>query len=418
MRGVVWVVLLFVAAVVAATALGTNDGLVTIAWGAWRTDLSLNLFVLLLVGFCGLTVLALQAIEAMVSLPRRAQEWRWLRRERAAQAALREALVEFFNARYSRARKAAQRALDFQPQTMPLAQDGEFRLLAQLLAANSLHRLQDRRQRDEVLQQAQHSQAASVLPRALGSAHEALCLCSAEWALDDRDAEAALRALERLPPGAQRRTQALRLKMQASRMARQPLLALQTARLLANHRAFSPAVAQGLLRSLAGEALEQVHDAEQLQRLWLQWDAQERRDPQVVALAAARAAKLGAAEEARAWLRPFWDRLADLSVVDRTAVALALADVRQGLGTDWLLRAELAAQTHAQDAAVVAAAGLVLAERQLWGKARPLLAQAATAAGLPAAIRRRAWRELAHIAAGQGDDAQARECERAAALLD
>ncbi len=416
MRGVVWIVLLFVAAVVAATALGSNDGLVTVAWGAWRTDLSLNLFVLLMVVGCSLTVLALQAINALISLPRRAQEWRWLRRERAAHSALREALVEFFNARYGRSRKAAQRALDFQVQALPLASDREFKLLAQLVAASSLHRMQDRPQRDALLQQAQSAFQSS--PRGPGSAHEALCLCAAEWALEDRDADAALKALDRLPPGAQRRTQALRLKMQASRLARQPLEALQTARLLANHQAFSPAVAQGLLRSLAGEALEQVHNASQLQRLWSQMDPHERRDPQVVALASARAAGLGAEEEARNWIRPLWEQLTELSAGDRTAVALALADVRKGIGADWLPRVEAAVQTQAQDAAVVAAAGLVLAERQLWGKARPLLTQAASASGLPAATRRRAWRELARIAQGQGDEIRARDCEKAAAALD
>ena len=46
MRGIIWLVLLFVVAVVAATTLGRNDGLVSIYFGAWRTDLSLNLFLL------------------------------------------------------------------------------------------------------------------------------------------------------------------------------------------------------------------------------------------------------------------------------------------------------------------------------------------------------------------------------------
>ncbi len=45
MRGIIWLVLLFVVAVVAATTLGRNDGLVSIYFGNWRTDLSLNLFV-------------------------------------------------------------------------------------------------------------------------------------------------------------------------------------------------------------------------------------------------------------------------------------------------------------------------------------------------------------------------------------
>ena len=46
-------------------------------------------------------------------------------------------------------------------------------------------------------------------------------------------------------------TQALRLRLQASRLARQPMEALRTARLLAKHQAFSKVAAQGLLRSEA-----------------------------------------------------------------------------------------------------------------------------------------------------------------------
>ena len=89
MRGVIWLVLLFVVAVVAATTLGSNDGLVTLYWRGWRTDLSLNLFIILLVGSCVVLMSAAQALNSLVSLPRRAGEWRALRKERAAQAALR-----------------------------------------------------------------------------------------------------------------------------------------------------------------------------------------------------------------------------------------------------------------------------------------------------------------------------------------
>ena len=110
MRGVIWLVLLFVVAVVAATTLGPNDGLVSIFWGGWRTDLSLNLFVIVVVIACFVLMSAAQGLSALLSLPQRAGEWRALRRERAAQAALREALAEYFSARYSRAHKAAARA--------------------------------------------------------------------------------------------------------------------------------------------------------------------------------------------------------------------------------------------------------------------------------------------------------------------
>jgi hypothetical protein len=51
---------------------------------------------------------------------------------------------------------------------------------------------------------------------------------------------------------------------------------------------------------------------------------------------------------------------------------------------DWLPRAESAAQAFGHESAVVAAVGMIYAERQLWGKARRLLEQAA-GPGLPAA---------------------------------
>jgi HemY protein len=415
MRGVIWIVLLFAVAVVAATTLGTNDGLVTLYWRGWRTDFSLNLFLIIVAATCFVLVLAAQALRSLVSLPRRAGEWRALRRERAAQSALRESLAEYFGARFGRARKAAQKALAVAEETPLLAADADFRVLAELVAAGSLHRLQDRARRDETLRRALSAAQQASSPRI---AEEATRLLGAEWALEDRDAPQALDLLAALPPGAARRTHALRLRLKAARMARQPLEALQTARLLAKHQAFSPQVAQSLLRSLAADTLEGAHDVQQLKRLWGQVDATDRRDPQVAARAALRAVQLDAADEARQWLRPFWDRLSELSREDREAVALAIIEARSGMADDWLPRLESAAQAFGHEGAVVAAVGMAFAERQLWGKARRLLEQAAAAPGLPARTRRLAWRELAALAREESDEGRAVACERAAASID
>lgn len=415
MKLIVWVILLFTVAVVAATALGGNDGLVSIYWQGWRADLSLNLFLLLFLGCSGLIVALVLAARGLVGLPGRARRWREQRRERAAQQALREALAEYFSARYGRARKAAERALDLQPDTPALQGDLDFRLLAQLLVAGSLHRLQDRSRRDAVLAEAH---AAARKGSALQPADDAVRMLAAEWALEDRDPERAQELLAALPPGAARRTQALRLKLQAARLARQPLQALHMARLLAKHQAFSPLVAQSLLRSLASEALETAHDPQQLQRLWTEFDAAERRDPQLAARAASRAAQLQAFEDARAWLLPFWERLGELSPEDREAIALALVAACPGMPPDWLPRLESAAQTYGQEPAVLAAVGHAYAQRQLWGKARQMLEQAAASANLPGRARRGAWRELAALARHEGDEARAAGYERAAALID
>jgi HemY protein len=291
--------------------------------------------------------------------------------------------------------------------------------LGHLLAAGSLHRLQDRPRRDEALRLAlKAARAGPALRAGPRSAEEAARLLAAEWALEDRDAQRALDALEALSPGVGRRTHALRLKLQALRMARRPLEALHTARLLANHQAFSPIVAQSLLRSLAGETLENAHDVQQLRRLWAQFDPADRRDAQVASRAAQRAVQLDAVEDARQWLRPFWDRLQELAREEREPVALALIDARAGIGAEWLPRMETAAQAYGHESAVVAAVGMVFAERKLWGKARRLLEQAAAAPGLPARTRRAAWRELAQMARRDADEPRAVACEQAASLLD
>jgi HemY protein len=412
MRNVIWLVLLATAAVVAAVTFGRNDGLVSFFWGGWRADLSLNLFVIALLVFGGVALFAAQAVITLVTLPQRAGEWRALRRERAAQAALREALAEFFSARYSRAHKAARKALDLHADGA--GTDREYAVLAHLLAAGSLHRLSDRPRRDEQLER------LNLLLREGGGgrrADDGARLLGAEWALEDRDAARANALLAELPPGVARRTQALRLKLRAARLANAPMDALHTARLLANHQAFSPVVAKGLLRSLAGEALRDAHDADQLRRLWQRLDTADRRDPQVVARAAEQAAALGVPDEGRAWLQPFWERLATLEPDDRERVALALMRSSAGIGADWLPRLESAAQTFGHEAPILAAVGAAYVERQLWGKARLLLEQAANAGTLPPDVRRHAWRRLASLARGEGDDARASACDRAAAEL-
>ena len=302
MRSAIWLVLVAVAAVVAATTFGRNDGLVSLYWNGWRTDLSLNLFVLGLVGTCLALVIVMRGLQSLLTLPERAREWRTHRRERAAQAALREALIEYFGARYGRAHKAAARTIAILDATTEAPDEGSTRALAHLLAGASLHRLQDRPQRDRQVARLEKLQRQ---PRsgAKGS-EDALALLAAEWALDDRDAAKALAVLAALPPGVARRTQALRLKLQAQRLGGEPAEALRTARLLAKHQAFSPVAAQGLLRSLAVEALDAARDADQLQRAWQQLDTMDHMDPLVAARAARRAAGFGAHAMARQWLQP------------------------------------------------------------------------------------------------------------------
>jgi len=414
MRTVIWLVLLFAVAVVAALTLGSNDGLASFYWNGWRLDVSLNLFLLTLVGSCFALVTVIKAIDSLTTLPRRAREWRLAQRERSAQLALRDALGEYFGARYGRAQKAAQKALSIQAQTPDLAQDAGFMALGHLLGAQSAHRMQDKRRRDEQLQLALELAQRSPQGKAQ---EEGARLLAAEWALDDRDASRALALLSDLSPGVARRTQALRLKLQAARMAKQPLEALRTARLLAKHQGFSKLAAQGLLRSLAFEALESARDVDQLRSIWQHLDAADRRDVFVAARAAQCAAALGAPDDGRGWLRPAWEEIAELGADERLALAEALVVCMPGMGPEWLQRLEQAAQRFPRDNYMAYALGHALAERQLWGKARLMLEQAGGDRALSVAARRRSWLTLADLAGRDGDAERRARCHEAAATL-
>ena len=414
MRAVVWAVLLFAVAVVAATTLGTNDGLVSVAWGGWRADLSLNLFVLIILGACFLVMGAVRAVDSLLTLPTRAAEWRALQRERAAQRALREAYLEYDSARYLRAQRAAERVLGFTRGAPPVPEADEISLLALLVLAASLHRLQDREGRQRALEQ-----ALALTGRARGRpGADAALLRAAEWSLEDRDAATAQRLLESLPPGVSRRTHALRLRLQAARLAAQPAEALKTARLLAKHQAFPEAATQGLLRTLCTQVVDAAHDADQLRQAWSTLEAAERRDPLVVAHAVRRAARLGALADGRAWARPVWDRMAELSSEERSALALAFCECIEGIGQDWLAPMEQALSAVPADAAIAAAVGMTFAGRGLWGKAAAPLERSARAAQLPGDVRRRAWRLLAEAARGAGDEARALACQQQASVID
>lgn len=413
MRSIVWLILLAVVAVVGATALGANDGLVTIYWLGWRADISFNLFLMGLI----LTFLAvyslIRGLDSLLDLPERAKRWRISQRDRVAQEALREGLALYMAGRYTRAHKACQKAVAIQADTPELTLDAEFTALAHLLSAGSLHRLQDRPRRDEHLQRALELARLTRRPRA---AEEGARLLAAECALDDRDAPRALRDLAELPPGVARRTQALRLKLQATRLARQPVEALKTARLLAKHQGFTNTAAEGLLRTLATEALDAARDADQLRQLWQDLDAQDRRDPLVAAHAVRRMADLGSPVEARQWLAPLWDRIGQMPPEAADALATALRHSLLGLEAEWLPRLDAATPVALRIPALALTLGLALSERQLWGKARGMLLSAANDLQLDSERRRMAWAQLALLAEREHRDEEASRFYRLAAL--
>lgn len=415
MRLVIWFLLLFGAATVVALTLGANQGVVSVYWPGWRLDVSLNLFLITTVLGVAAFYSLLRSFAGLADLPRRARRWRISQRDLSAQAALREALAQLIAGRYTRAHRAAQRAVNIQKNTPELVPDVEFNALAHLLCASSLHRLQDRAQRDQQLELALQQARLTRAPR---PSLEGAQLLAAQWALDDRDAPRALRHLAELSPGVARRTLALRLRLRAAQLADQPLDALKTSRLLAKHQGLEPSVALGLARSLAAQALARAKDVDQLKQIWQQIDPADRRDARICAAAATQLSSLGAPELARQWLQPFWERIGEYGADERAALSAALVHSTQGLLSDWLPRLEAAAQQFPRDASVQHALGQALMQCQLWGKARRYLEAAAQTPSLEPTARKAAWLALARLAEQEQRAEDASRCYRQAALAD
>jgi HemY protein len=410
MRSALWLLALFAAAVGLALFTTQSQGTVTLFWPPYRIDLSLNLVVLGLLGLFVLLYLAVRAISALFDLPSQAKAWRALQRERGMHAELQAAITNLLAGRFARARKlallSAQHAHNL---GTAVPASGQSRALAHLVAAEAAQALQDTGERDIQLK------AALDVPLPSSAVHvrEGAQMRAARWALDDRDPSHALIHLEQLPQGAARRTIALRMRLRASRQAKRHAQALDVARLLAKHGAFSKVASQSIVRSLAVATLTDAHDADQLQRAWEALSSAERAEPEVATHAAKRLVNLSASdsatwtpqdlhERARAWLEPIWNQYPQLSDGNQVRIVQALEASFETIDHTWLQKIDTAHKQLPGDARLQYLAGMACMRRELWGKAQQLLHDAAPQLK-DEPLRKSAHRALALLAEQRGD---------------
>lgn len=476
MRAALWFLALFGIAVAMALFAGNNQGTVTVYWPPYRVDVSLNLVLLALVGSMVVLYFATRAMAGLVDLPRRARIWRNQQKERAMHEALLGGTTYLMAGRYARAQKSALLALghaagltdrvvktrDMPPHTAQNA--AQTTALAHLLVASSAHALQDKATRDQHLQDLSRAAVAEgVSPATLESAQ----LRAARWALDDHAPQRALDLIAALPHGLARRTAALRIKLKAARLSGDAQSALETARLLAKHGAFSPDAAQATVRAAALDCIRQARDGQQLDATWASLSAAERLMPELaieVASSMLRFKPFGT--PALDLLLPIWERyVADpdafsqavgvgvhLKWVQTLARALGALNAPTGtkvpntsnlpnlpnlpnllgtLGTTegqaqaqadiraasqaWLGRLELAQGRFPRTVALQFWVGVSCHQRELWGKAQQMLTLA-TPNLTEASLLRQVWCLRAELAERQGDAVAALHAWKQAAM--
>lgn len=420
MKRIIWFLLLAASATGLALLMGDSHASVALFWPPYRISLSLNLLIFALLAFFILLYLALRTLQAFLSMPSRAQSWRKEHHERAMYQQLLDAYMQLWAGRFSRAAKSAALAIDHahkrendSPTSAPLEM-----MAGHLLAAESAHQLRDTAARQRHWQQAQNWGEEA------GEASEALALRAAHWALDDGDTQAAQAQLVQLPQGAQRRIHALRLKLKTAQLAGDSRLALETARLLIKHNAFSPFVAQTLRISLVREYLSQAQDLSSLQSAWKQLPRAEQEIPEVTFRAAERMLQLAENEsqhpQVRERLAPLLARYASLPENLQLGTVLALERCMGQLDRDWLARIEKAQQSAPRDLRLQYLAGVAYLQHQLWGKAQHTLQQLVhnpQAEEKYAELLRRALIHLAQLAENQQRPEDAQAAWRKAALL-
>lgn len=423
MRAALWLMALFAIAVASALFAGSNQGTVTVFWSPYRVDLSLNLVLLVLAASFVIFHFAMRALSALMRIPHQARRWRLLQKERAIHGALLDSLSHLVSGRFVRARKAAELVVSLEKSVERggehLVYAARLRTLVHLLAAESAQALQDRSVRDAHFQSALEQSGS----RGAQDARDGVQLRAARWALEDRDAGAALQWLDQLPQGAARRTVALRLRFKAAKMAGQPQVALETARLLTKHRAFSKVAGNSIVRGLAIELIQTAYDPVQIQRAWDSLEKAEQTMPDVAVEAAERLlAEGGSSALARQWLLPVWDAMVQradaLALQQRVRLARVLDRSFGALegtpDTAWLTRIEAAQMGNPRDAVLQFLAGVVCMRLSLWGKARQLLKQS-LAMVQDRELKRDTWLALAQMAEQQQDAAAATEAYREAA---
>ena len=431
MRAALWLISLFSLAAAAAWLAWHNNGTVTLFLMSYRVDFSLNLVLLVLGLVVLVVVLAQQALSALLSLPKQAHSWRLQQKERAAHAALLESISSFMAGRFLRARKAAQTALEkealLNDAGLQLDHAVSLRTVAHIMVAESAHALQDRVLRQSHLQAALETakQGATSVRQTLTDGAQ---LRAARWLLDDRDASGSLGLLKALPNATGRRVVAMRMQLKAARLAGQPALALDTAVLLAKHRAFTPSTADSLVRGLILAWLANMHDADALERWWLNLNPAQRAMPDIAAEAALRFVALGGSGAvARPWLQPLWAPLQSQQSQQShwtpdqfsrmvQAMEVSLADAQAPDARQWLARIEATQQAQPQDPRLQYLAGMVCLRHQLWGKAQSLLTQAVKGLQAPE-LKRRAWCALAELAEQRQEPVVAAQAWKQAALV-
>jgi HemY protein len=344
-----WFLLLAAAAVGVALATRLTSGYALFVAPPYRIELSLNLFLLLVVaGFAGVYVLV-RAIVRTMQVPDEVRAYRRRRQQERARARHDAAVVALLEGRYGRARQFAEEAL-----AIPHSSG-----LSALVAARAAIETRDFDAAEKLLARPDAEVPSLAVPR---------LMLKAEMRLEAGQPGEALAQLQALRKEAGAHTAALRLELKAlqaaGRFADIPPLLDQ----LVKRKVFGPDEAD-LIRAVAhAQVLGQCGtDSARLRGYWSRLSDADQRMPRIAAAGARGFLALSADGEAADILARSLERHWEPDL------AVLYAQCRPGDTTRQLEQAESWLKDHSQDAKLLYALGILCERQQLWGKAQTYL---------------------------------------------
>jgi HemY protein len=349
MRTLLWFLILAALAIGLAAAARHNDGYVLLVLSPWRLELSFNLLVVLVFTTCGIVYLLLHAVATVVRMPAAVSNFRQRQAKARADNALREAVLNWQEGRFSQAIKSAETA--FVANHAPG--------LASLIALRSAHALRDEDRKKEWGERLLYNEAGMRAVR---------LKAEAELALDSHDLDLARERVDQLLAEGGRHIAILRLSLRVRQALGDWPEVLRLTRQLEKHKALTPEQAAPLRLRAHREALAALDgDAAQLARYWKSMPAEDRQE---VRLALAAAQALAAADDcgqAAELVEEFLDHQWD------STLAAAYGQCQGGDVVARIAHAEKWLHSHPRDASLLLTLGRLCRQNQLWGKAQSYL---------------------------------------------
>jgi len=353
MKYLLWILLLFAAAVALVMA-SHNPAYVLLVYPPYRIELSLILFIiLLLLAFVSGYVL-LRLILATMQLPGYVRKFRLERAHAKARELLNDALGAFFEGRYAAAEQASARAMEL----------GESSALYPIIAARSAHELHEYKKRDTYLSAAEGKTVGDATMR---------LMATTKFMIDQRDPHAALHALQELrDSGVKGHVGALSLELKAQQQAGNWDEVLSVLDQLEKRESIDVTTAAQLRQQAWLEKIRQQENLTDLTDCLRNIPADLKRRSRIVATAARALIQYGGHAQAQQLLAENLNAQWDSELValygdcqpDDGQSGVVIAQIEQA--EKWL-------NQHKEDAGLLLALGKLCLHQKLWGKAQSYL---------------------------------------------